>query len=944
MGQKIQRSSVSTEIVASHASHVVITKDTMIVTDGTTWSYTVDTPEGQGLTSTKPTTSQLLREIRSKDGSGQQYQVADSSGNPKNEAPLLTGDHLIVTAANGKAVKTYHIITRPMAISGQLYLKKNTITVATNTDVTLFFTAGQRTPDATVTIILPPGIQATPENTTVNVIGRGNVKLKDLATQSIGRTGNHYSYSKVGEAEIIKPANGTTVLVFKHLDLRPSNGADLAIVMANVSLSKAGEYRLSASYTTSQPQVLTSAAETAVLTAVSTIADFERVVDHGLSYKETPDTYRQCYFKWGSVLRNTAVQIMQSADKGKTWSRSAAVIERSGSAARVSGLLPNKLYQFALSVNEGIHKGLSNPVYFFSGKMDTKSFGIVADSTVDNTEKINAAIDYLHQTGGGTLLFSTGIYNVRTIYLKSNVYLYIEKGAVIRAIKGGDEPETTWFSDKKYRSGLSPTDTGPYEDPENYMTKQDVGHHYFHNAMFFGERLNNIKIIGNGLISGNGNLVNGDNVMKNPAGNRSDKMFSFKLCTYLEIGGIQRKDDLWYDSTKDAPYYINNNGSRDYAIDNMLHIDRSGHFTLLATGTDNLNVHDTYIGKNNSSNSRDIYDFMACNNVTATNIYCKVTSDDIIKPGSDCSLGFTRPAAHCKVRNVIGDTNCNLFQIGSETADDITDVHVDNIYVLGANKAGFSISTNDGAHIKDVHLNCGHTGRLHSRSKMLRTYTPFFISISNRGRIIGADVGRYKFEENGVPHDELLVTNVNIGTVENIILNGVDITEIYAGSSYGAKNERWKAYDGTQRRTVPIIAGYKLPDAAAVEGGLNFRLPNGMHTGYVKNIVFNDVHVLAKGGNPISDTAAIPPELGVGQYNASNLKTTPAYAIWARHVAGLTVKNSSFFCEQTDHRFPFVLDDVVGATISGIKLAKPENAAPVKLKNATGINIENISN
>jgi hypothetical protein len=82
------------------------------------------------------------------------------------------------------------------------------------------------------------------------------------------------------------------------------------------------------------------------------------------------------------------------------------------------------------------------------------------------------------------------------------------------------------------------------------------------------------------------------------------------------------------------------------------------------------------------------------------------------------------------VRNIIGDTNCNLFQIGSETADDIMDIHVDNIYVLGANKAGFSISTNDGGHIKDIHLNCGHTGTLHSRSKMLRTYAPFFISIS----------------------------------------------------------------------------------------------------------------------------------------------------------------------------------------------------------------------
>jgi hypothetical protein len=333
---------------------------------------------------------------------------------------------------------------------------------------------------------------------------------------------------------------------------------------------------------------------------------------------------------------------------------------------------------------------------------------------------------------------------------------------------------------------------------------------------------------------------------------------------------------------------------------------------------------------------------MQCNNVTATNIYCKVTSDDIIKPGSDCSLGFTRPAKNYKVRNIIGDTNCNLFQIGSETADDIMDVHVDNIYVLGANKAGFSISTNDGAHIKDIHLNCGHTGTLHSRSKMYRSFTPFFISISNRGRIIGANVDRYKFDENGTKHDELLVTNVNIGEVENIIINGIDVYEVYAGSSFGGKNGRWKAYDGSQRRATPIIAGYSLPDTKVVEGGLNFTLPNGKHTGYIKNISFNDVHFLVKGGNPLSDTAATPPELGVGQYNASNLKIQPAYGLWARHVMGLSVKQSSFNYEQPDSRYVIFLDDVLGVKINNIKMMKPkDNTSTIKLKNSSDVSVDN---
>jgi polygalacturonase len=598
---------------------------------------------------------------------------------------------------------------------------------------------------------------------------------------------------------------------------------------------------------------------------------------------------------------------------------------------------------FRLYIKSGENKGHSNIVKFYAGKLDVKTYGVTGEDGHDDTDKINEAIDFLNEIGGGTLLFSDGIYNMRTVHLKSNVYLYVSQGATVKALKGADAPESTWFSDKKYRSGLSPTDTGPYADPENYLTKQDVGHHYFRNTMFFGERLDNVKIVGNGLITGNGNLVTGDKVMNNAPDNRADKMFTLKLCTNIEIGGIARQQDLWYDSAKDEPYYINDDGTKDFNTSNMLNIDRGGHFVLLATGTDNINVHNTYFAKHHQSNARDIYDLMGCNNITVKNIYSKVSSDDIVKPGSDCSLGFTRPARNYKVRNIIGDTNCNLFQIGSETADDIMDVHVDNIYVLGANKAGFSISTNDGGHIKDIHLNCGHTGPLHSRSKMYRSFTPFFISISNRGRVLGAEVGKYTFSDNGEKHNELLVKNVNIGMVENILINNIDVHEVYAGSSFGEKSARWKPYDGSQRRTTPIVAGYSLPDHDSVEGGLDFKLPNGKHTGYITNIDFKDVHVLVKGGNPATDTTMLAPELGVGQYNASNLKVLPSYGLWARHVKNLTVDNCSFNFESPDNRYPIFLDDVLDSKFSSIKAVRSRNKVHViKTKSAQNTLIQDV--
>lgn len=935
------------EITAGkNATHIGrISGDTLVVVAGTTYSFTVDTPEDQGLVSTKTDVAGLLQQVSAKDGSTQQYQLTGKDGAAKTEGEIQNGDRLVVTSQDGRTSKTYTIVVKAMARGGQLRLAQEEITVNTSRDLTLYFTAGQRSPGATVKIYLPAGITPTMDNTTVNVIGRGDVKLSGLAMQSVGRVGANYSYSKVGQVTIAKSAAGGSVLTFTHLDLRPANGADLKIVIGNVKLTKAGRYAFRATYTTSKPEVLTSAglgAETATLTAVTTISDLKRVVNNTLPYSESPDTYTRAAFQWTPVDKAAGIRLMQSTDLGKSWTVSPATIDAQTATATVSGLAPGKLYTFRLSVKDGAGKGTSNLAYFYAGKMDIKNFNVSGDGSGDDTQKINDAIAFLSNAGGGTLLFSAGVYSVRTVHLRSNVWLYVDKDATIRALKGADAPEATWFSDRKYRSGLSPTDAGPYADPENYLTKQDVGHHYFRNAMFFAEREDNIKIIGNGLITGNGNLVTGDRVMNNAPDNRADKMFTFKLCTNIEIGGLYREEDLWYDPDKDEPYYINKDGSKNDDVGNMLHIDRGGHFVLLATGTDGINVHNTYFAKNNTGSARDIYDFMACNNVTVTNIYSKVSSDDIVKPGSDCSLGFTRPARNYKVRNIIGDTNCNLFQIGSETADDIMDIHVDNIYVLGANKAGFSISTNDGAHIKDIHLNCGHTGKIHSRSKMYRTFAPFFISISNRGRILGAEVGKYAFTDNGEKHNELLVKNVNIGQVENIILNGIDIYEVYGGSSYGSKSERWKAYDGSQKRATPIIAGYSLPDTEVVEGGLDFKLPNGKHTGHIRNVVFNDVHVLVKGGNPVSDTAQTPPELGVGQYNVSNLKVQPSYGIWARHVQGLTLKGCTFNYEKRDSRYAIYLDDVTGATLSSLKMVRAsDNHSVIGFKNARDITIEN---
>ena len=74
----------SAELFPNNSTHIGrITKDSIIVITSSTYSFTVDTPEDSGLVSTNTTVKQLLSQIRSKDGSAQQYVVTDKEGNKK---------------------------------------------------------------------------------------------------------------------------------------------------------------------------------------------------------------------------------------------------------------------------------------------------------------------------------------------------------------------------------------------------------------------------------------------------------------------------------------------------------------------------------------------------------------------------------------------------------------------------------------------------------------------------------------------------------------------------------------------------------------------------------------------------------------------------------------------------------------------------------------------
>jgi polygalacturonase len=226
-----------------------------------------------------------------------------------------------------------------------------------------------------------------------------------------------------------------------------------------------------------------------------------------------------------------------------------------------------------------------------------RAFGAKGDGKTLDTPAIDQAIEAAAAAGGATVHFPAGTYLCYSIHLKSKVALHLGPGATILA---ADSPP----------SGSS----GGYDPPEpNSWDKfQDFGHSHWHNSLIWGEDLENVSIVGPGLIWGKGlSRGGGDATLAAGVGNKS---ISLKNCRNIIL--------------------------RDVSI---LH---GGHFAILATGVDNLTIDNLKIDTN-----RDAIDIDCCRNVRVSN--CSINSpwDDGICLKSSYGLGFARSTDHVTVTN-----------------------------------------------------------------------------------------------------------------------------------------------------------------------------------------------------------------------------------------------------------------------------------------------------
>jgi polygalacturonase len=276
-------------------------------------------------------------------------------------------------------------------------------------------------------------------------------------------------------------------------------------------------------------------------------------------------------------------------------------------------------------------------------QFNVASFGAVGNGVSDAAPALDKAITAAAKAGGGEVTFPIGNFALKgTTHLQSNVTINVPSGTTLTASASG------------------------YDAPESNSNSafQDFGHSHFHDAVFFGNNVSNVKFTGGGTIDGGGHLITG-----NPKSGQADKIISITNCKGLTISGIT--------------------------------LARGGHFAALINGCDGVVSDHLRI---RTASDRDGWNIINSSHVTITNIDDQA-NDDALVFKSDWALGkrFT-DQGHVTVTNATLRAGCcNALMFGSETCSNFTDYKFDHITITGANKSGLGMVSMDGANISDVH-------------------------------------------------------------------------------------------------------------------------------------------------------------------------------------------------------------------------------------------------
>jgi hypothetical protein len=271
-------------------------------------------------------------------------------------------------------------------------------------------------------------------------------------------------------------------------------------------------------------------------------------------------------------------------------------------------------------------------------------FGVKSNGTTLNTNSIQKGIDFINENGGGRLVFYVGRYLTGTIYLKSNVTIQLEEGAILVG-------------------SVNPLD---YEMNHNWT------------AMIFAIDQENIGITGKGVIDGRGFEV------------------ANNLVDLIHKGVIS--DPLRYDRPRETirPQNIYFRGCRNVTISGIM-LKNPGSWNQQYDQCRKVTIDGISVDSKSYWNNDGI-DIVDCDSVTVTNSYFDAADDGICLKSHSADFICQNIFVH----NNTVRTSANGIKFGTASYGGFRNVKIINNLVFDTYRSAITFAAVDGGIVENV--------------------------------------------------------------------------------------------------------------------------------------------------------------------------------------------------------------------------------------------------
>jgi polygalacturonase len=265
------------------------------------------------------------------------------------------------------------------------------------------------------------------------------------------------------------------------------------------------------------------------------------------------------------------------------------------------------------------------------GWMNVVDSGAVGDGSTNCTGAIQRAINQCAESGGGTILFPAGRYMSGTLWMRSNINLYLDSGATI--VGNGEVEAFPLWTSKWEGPGVKP----------------------MHAALIAGEGLQNVSITGRGTLDGGGRAW--------------WDLFRQKKLEHVRPNLIRLVD------------------CKDVLIEGVF-LTQSPFWTLNPTACDNVTISRITVRNPSDSPNTDGINPDSCRNVHISDCHIDVGDDCVtIKSGTEeDGRANLRPCENLTI------TNCTMLHghggvvMGSEMSGGVRNIAISNCVFQGTDR------------------------------------------------------------------------------------------------------------------------------------------------------------------------------------------------------------------------------------------------------------------